>query len=342
MKKLFSTAVFVWLYLVSISQPPQPVTIVKSTDEKNLEQTFIVEIRGNNGAVVKRITWKKAIDGSSKRVEEDLTPGGKITCKNRFEFDENGEILSFQYWNNQLFWRKKTGPRFAGMEEHETRYQKELKSIEENSPIIDAKKTACSQTPGGTCRPKAQLFAGYSFLNADFGNNRESFPLGAQAALLVNLARGRIALGPDISFHTKKINDQTITRMFLLARGQYNFVRKTDINDSEYSPELSSNSCPSVIPDVHVYIGYSTERSVIKIGNNKNTSSGGGFTFGAGVGVNIKLSYSIGLGIQADYLGTKFKNNDEINSDIRGSAGINLAFRRARQNKWGVGATGQF
>jgi len=316
-------------------------TVTKTTDE-NLSQIITIEFKERGLYVSTRITWTRTVDGKSTRKLQSFTPGGTVKCTGIEEFDADMHLLSSRMTGTPILSRNPDGSMGvkikskdpiavsqsyhtpAQVQETERIFKKEMKNLEEhNSMLAPEPQSSCSEIPRRTCiRPKAQLFAGYSVLSADFGAKREFFPLGAQAALVINITR-RIGVGPDISIHTKKIDDQTITRMFFLDKAQYNFGSNYNPNDTASTFDFPSDAClPKVVPDFHVYIGYSTERSVIKIANDTYKSSGSGFTFGAGVGVQFKLSNSIGLGAQVDYLATKFKESDEISSDVRASAGV--------------------
>jgi hypothetical protein len=283
---------------------------------------------------MRKKTYRKDLENNWELTDTCFNKDGNATSDLKFVLDANNKIIFYRDYD-LAFTRNAEGkivtPSGNKISEDdkilrmmEKSFSEQIKEIEkELMPSIPDTPAPCQKQQ--SCIPKVQIFGGYSYLNADFGSKRESFPLGAQVSLVINLSP-HIGLGPDISFHTKKIDDQTITRMFFLAKGQYNFG-SNDPNDSLYIPGFPSADCPrKIVPDLHVYIGLSTERSVIKIADERFTSSGSGFTFGAGIGVHFNLSKTISLGVQADYLGTKFKESDEINSDVRASAGaiINL------------------
>ncbi len=323
---------------------PKKVTTV-STDER-LNRVVTVEYKTAGGKVLRKKTFRKNLQNTWEITDTCYNREGKVLDDEKYVFDSDNKLVFIKWWflNHERNSEGKYPAREGGDPLHpkrvkflEDRALNEIKEIEkELMPSVPDTPAPCDKRQ--SCVPKMQLFGGYSYLNADFGNERESFPLGAQASLVINLSP-HIGLGPDISFHTKTIDDQTITRMFFLAKGQYNFGNYYSI-DSFGTPDLSNNSCvlPKIVPDLHVYVGLSTERSVIKIADERFTSSGSGFTFGAGVGLHVNLNKNIGLGIQVDYLGTKFKEADEINSDVRGSAGLffNLG-NAAHEMKFGRG-----
>jgi hypothetical protein len=305
--------------------------ITTVSQDGRLNRVVTVEYKTKKGDLRRKIEWRKDLRNHWTRFDTCFNDRGKATNFTEFTLDENNKLVVFRMdrWADtfkrnaagQMQNDKGSTAAEAIVDVYKDMMIRELPEIEKELPSLPDSPPPCALQQ--SCIPKAQIFGGYSYLNADFGSKRESFPLGAQVSLVVNLTP-HIGLGPDISIHTKTIDDQTITRMFFLAKGQYNFGSDNNPNDTAYRPDFSSdNTCTGkIVPDFHIYIGLSTERSVIKIGDEKFTSSGSGFTFGAGIGVHFNLSKSISLGVQADYLGTKFKDSDEINSDVRGSAGL--------------------
>ncbi|MES2776829.1 MAG: hypothetical protein V4722_21805 [Bacteroidota bacterium] len=308
-------------------------TVTKTTDPNNLDQITTIEYKDDDGRVREKVTWKKDINGKYTRIDEIFTQSGRPMCKVTDRFNSRVESIS----------REGVGYRKDGSEYKpesvwlELRFEKvlrnEIKSIEEGGSVS----VAPAQGPcmsGTACSGKLKMFLGYSYLSG-FGDNGESFPLGGKASLAYNLTPD-IALGPDISYHTKKTGDQTISRMFFLAKGQYNFGSDYNPNDTTSGLDFSSNNClPKLAPDFHVYLGLCTERSVINTGANRYTSSGSGFAFGAGVGLSYKLSNSIALGAQVDYIGVKFKNQDEMINNAVASFGVIINLMRSGQIRGG-------
>jgi hypothetical protein len=307
--------------------PHSTKTTTISTDER-LNRVVTVEYKAAGGELRRKKTYRKNLGNTWEITDTCYSKQGKAIDDEKYVFDSNNKLVAVKsektYIKNsegKFVDRENTNrvvPDFR-VEQLEIILLKDIKEVEkELMPSIPDTPAPCEKQQ--SCIPKMQLFGGYSYLNADYGTTRESFPLGAQASFVVNLSP-HIGVGPDISFHTKTIDDETLTRMFFLAKAQYNFG-SSNPTDSFYIPDVASTTCPrKIVPDLHVYIGLSTDRSVIKIGDDRFTTSGSGFTFGAGVGAHINLNKNIGLGLQADWLGTKFKDNDEINSDIRASAG---------------------
>ena len=237
---------------------------------------------------------------------------GKITNSSSTDYHKNGgikkETKSTLLPNGDLKVEKlntKTG-----------KYEEKIYKKEDLEPFDSLKYLPSSgnllgmnQPREEICKPKIEIFGGYSYLRGDIGNDKESFPAGGHVAALYNI-KPNLGLGLDASFHTKKDGDQTFSRSFLLAEGRYIFGDATNCNRK-------------IIPDVHVLAGLGCEKFKYNSGTFSSTSKGSGFAYGGGVGLNLNINNKLAVRLfQADYILTRFDN--ESFGNFRASTGLVL------------------
>lgn len=342
-KRCFLLIFSILTYSVVIAQPSSKTepdkhfgkngtkTTTKTTDE-SLNEVITIEYKDDAGIVRAKGTSKKSIDNKYTIEQEWLSPSGRTTCKVIYTLDENFKIVTYKnlgynksgdhnYTIDGI--RNKNGGISDVSESdreikdpHEVKgYEENFKkifyidSIGENKDVSKVEKSPCSETGG--CSPQSGFFVAYSYLNGDNGNQRESFPLGGHASFIYNLGP-RTGIGLDASLHTKKIGTENFTRSFIMIEGQYVLG---DVNNCDRK----------IIPDIHVLVGLGSEKF--------GTSKGSGLAFGGGGAITINLSNTIGIKTQADIIFIKFKNTDELNSNIRISPGIFVLFEGNKKDE---------
>ncbi|MBX3238461.1 MAG: outer membrane beta-barrel protein [Chitinophagaceae bacterium] len=317
-------------------------TTTVTTDDKTLDKVIRMEIKDNKQIVYEVETWRLTIDRRFEHEKIRMTPSGKILSKTTTHFqirklDDGNEIFealldcgfdisghkvtNYTYVRNEegKWVDKRTGEPVnnldkdyldgLGMEEMKRYYDLELRLdyIFPNTP-----EPPCKQQQSGNCQPKAELFVGYSALLGDRGTESEFFPVGARVSYTHALnSDSRIGLGIDGSIHTKKDGDLTLTRSFVLAKGQYNLGDPGNCNQK-------------IQFEVHLLAGMGFEKLKYKAGYADYSSSGSGPAFGAGGGANMKLSEKIAIKAQADFIAVKFKNTDVLTKNFRFSLGVNF------------------
>lgn len=305
------------------------LTTTVSTEE-NLSKVLTREIRDNRDALIEKRTWIFEIDGKIKieRTCYDHSHQENPISQITIIFDAEMKMLSSEsstyVVESKIVKTKKTSTRTTegGLEGTAGKYTPaELKRMEEgfkeSRKIVESDKvftsgimkSACGEA--GICKAKLNIFAGPSVLFADHGQDKETF-IGGHVFAVYNFTP-RIGAGIDGSLHYKNIGDQKLTRSFLLARGQYTF-NNIDNCDQKF------------VPDVHILAGLGFESFKYTFNGNTTKSSGNGFAFGAGAGFNIRLTKTVGIGGSVDYIGVKYKNNDDVNSNVRASLGAAILF----------------
>jgi len=303
-------------------------TVTLSTDE-SARKIYTVEVKNKNGILKEKQIWKKSLDGKWQRRIENLKPSGKIKDAVETEIDEYGKIkrieITVEKGKNTILERTAEGNliRADGSiilpEEHLKCLESEIRVITNDLESNDDKEPLSNNSiPCGKlfpvkkeCRPNLNIFGGPSVLFADHGQDKETF-IGGHVFTVYNFTT-RIGAGIDGSLHYKNIGDQKLTRSFLLARGQYTFNNK-------------DNCDQKFVPDVHILAGLGFESFKYTFNGNTTKSSGNGFAFGAGAGFNVRLTKTVGIGGSVDYIGVKYKNNDDVNSNVRVSLGAMILF----------------
>ncbi|MBX3238462.1 MAG: porin family protein [Chitinophagaceae bacterium] len=161
--------------------------------------------------------------------------------------------------------------------------------------------------------PRLNVSGGYSYLHEKTGNVSEGLPLGGEVSVIYKLG-SRIGAGINASIHSRKKENQTVVRSFVLVEAEYTFTGKT--------PPCEKDN----FAEVHVLLGAANNKSTFKYGDDTYTSKSSGFAFGAGMSgvINITTKTSVKAGV--DYIGVKFKNSDEVSHNIRAGAGLNFRF----------------
>ena len=158
------------------------------------------------------------------------------------------------------------------------------------------------------CLMGNEFFVGYSFLSvAQGGSERESLPIGAHVSFTKSLTR-RVGLVADISYHTKKKDDVTITRSYMTAGLQYDIIEK----EEERRMKVLA----------HLLAGLANDKYVYSFGDDKEKIKQDAFLIAFGLGWGLPVNRKIMIGIIADYLIAKFA--EEWLGDVRVSAGVRI------------------
>ncbi|MGB4845728.1 MAG: outer membrane beta-barrel protein [Ferruginibacter sp.] len=314
-------------------------TITKSSDE-SLRKVYTIEIKNKNGIVQSRRVFVKGWEGElDVTVETFEFKRSKLvsTVKSKLKFNSEGKLTDFETnsdgVNNTYSRSDNGGLKKNNDSEDDPVLDKRWvncveKGHEEKSLWLDklfeddtisppeSEKSSCLPTAARTqtCQNKLNVFVGPSILWGDVGQDKEIL-FGGHAYALYNI-NAHIGAGLDYSTHCKKNDAQKITRSFLMARGQYTFG-----NFGTFGEKYCKHK---VFPEAHVVIGLAYESIKYTFNGNTTKNSGNGFVVGAGAGIGIKLSNKINFSVTGDYLAVKFKNNDDINSNVRVSAGLSV------------------
>jgi hypothetical protein len=287
-------------------------TTVVTTDQ-NLNKIVTVTVRDKEGNIRQIDTWTNDVKGKWTMESKVISIGGNTICKSIYVMDENNNVTRYEYWakgyGKDVYVRStdgnlksvKDGEAFPEQERLKREIEEGIKRIEEKTkPSVEPTTTACSMIPGSNCGGKLQVFGSYSYLHSSSSGDGESFPLGLHAFLLYSIS-SHMGIGIDVSFHTKKLYEETLSRLFLLAKVSYIFG--------------NTNNCDrSIIPNLHVLAGLGTEKY--------GSSTGNGFAFGGGADLSIKLKRNLLLSTVVDYIGIKFPGNQDVNNNLRASLGL--------------------
>jgi len=304
-------------------------TITISTDE-SLRKVYTIVFKDDKGFERGKETWKKDLEGKWEIKVDVFKRSGKVFYSHTYKVDQDGKWISMTVVEDgpaEHYFRtpsgamdgEKDGPGGTHSQgsggvkcAEEWLFKAKIKMLEENSSLpAEGTKSSCLPYQKKDCKTQFIVFAGPSALFADHGQDKETF-IGGHFFAVFNFTP-RIGAGIDGSLHYKNIGDQKLTRSFLLARGQYTFNNK-------------DNCDQKFVPDVHILAGLGFESFKYTFNGNTTKSSGNGFAFGAGAGFNVRLTKTVGIGASADYIAVKYKNNDEINSNVRVSLGATILF----------------
>lgn len=292
-------------------------TTTVGTDEK-LNKVVTVEIKDKGGVLKHRSTWRKDLNNKWTLESESFKPSGKSICKTKTHFDDdnkkitereetdaNGKTKKFTRTGAELKYEK-TGETIGPNElkGDEEILRKEIKEIEEKVlPSLEPKPISCN-SPTNTCRPKVEVFAGYSYLRGDYGPDKESFPAGGRVAAVYNLTN-HIAVGIDASINSRKIGTVNLSRSFLMVEGKFVFG---DMDDCDRK----------LFGNIRLLGGIGIEKY--------GSSSGSGPAFGAGAGVIHLITKKVAARIQVDHLSVKYEGAEKLNNNLRFSGGLVLRF----------------
>jgi hypothetical protein len=158
------------------------------------------------------------------------------------------------------------------------------------------------------CIPKFSGFAGYSYLNADYGTERESYPLGFNISAGYNLG-SKISLVADYSMHIKKDQDFKWTQLYVGVGAQYEFMDSEDCSKP-------------VRPFANLMAGFYSDRFSY---DGDKLYSECEFALMLGGGFNYMMNDRAGLRLQAHAIAPGIgKENSPVNFRI--SAGLMYAF----------------
>jgi hypothetical protein len=165
----------------------------------------------------------------------------------------------------------------------------------------------CGKDTRTGCIPKSELSAGYSYLNANLGDNSESLPVGAQADVVIPVSQN-LGVVADVSLHTKKENDLRIMKIFLMGGLQYYLFKQ----QQEQKLRVLARAL----------IGFAMDRQKYSYGPTSNTDKYSAFAFAFGLGLQHPVNRMIAIRVMADYIRTHF--NEESQGNLRASLGIKI------------------
>ncbi len=312
---------------------PGTTISTSKTSDASMTETTTISYTDKDGIVRRR--EERVIDVSGKTLHKKVTEyslSGRITKSSYTTYPGGGNIPDINAEGNQInsltetkeFDRKgrttshtveSTGWDYSDDRARNTTF--DIMKNEGTKPSDDWKPYPINvwavsyNPPNQTCIPKLSAFAGYSYLNADYGTQRESYPLGFNISASYFLG-SKISVVADASMHIKKDEDYKWTQFYVGVGAQYNFS----------NPE---NCSQPVKPFVNLMAGiYSDAYSY----DGDKLYSECEFALMLGGGFNYMMNECTGLRLQAHAIAPGIgKENSPVN--IRVSAGLMFAFGEA-------------
>lgn len=296
------------------------VTTIKS---ESGEEHTITEIKDSEGKVRDRNhTWKQP-NGSITVSDSNFTRNGNLFKTVQQSFDEMKVLInstSSEYAGGSVVW---TGTRernadgtykvhIDDKEKGKTFDRTEAAGATYINPPSDFKHLPKASSG---CLARVEASLGYSFLWSKIGDERESYPLGANLTATYNLSE-KWGVQLDASWHTKKKDDFKYNQTYLFGGLQYDFKKEEQCRQDVNLGVLA-----------RVLLGGSFFSEVYDMMGNSNKYKDCAFAFGFGGTVELKISETSRFFWRGDYIGA---NYDGYLDSFRTGIGVTYMFNERR------------
>lgn len=222
------------------------ITTSVRTDPVTLTEITTKEYKDKNNIVIKIQEIRVTPDGKKEKVTNHVTPGGRITQTETVKINSDNQVTFYEYksFNKNGTVREAKSTTFSYNQDGsgtstttelpsgtittkklDADILKIIKSVLDNdmpdrSPFL--REILPDRTKVQSCIPRADIFGGYSYMNAGYTNGRENLSGGnITVQYHINNHFGIVA---DGSLHSKKWFEETYRHMNFGIGVQYSFL----------------------------------------------------------------------------------------------------------------------